>query len=109
MNRRTLARYVAPAVFLLAVTGVVLVVRSGLRADSKSPAKTTPTLAVTTVARTTTSKPGPSTPKRYYLIKSGDTLDRIAAQFGTTVTDLLRLNPGVQPTALAPGTQIRVQ
>jgi LysM repeat protein len=108
VNRRLLARYLAPAVFLLAVTVIVLVVRSGLRSGST---KTTTTSAVitartTTAARTTTR---PAAPKRYYVIAPGDTLEAIAARYGTTVAVLLRLNPGVQPTALTPGEQLRVR
>jgi LysM repeat protein len=107
VNRRVAARYLAPAVFLLAVTGVVLLVRSSLRSD-KPRAETTSTL-VTTTAAPSRPRPRPVTPKRYYLIASGDTLDAIASRFGTTVDELLRLNPGVEPTTLTPGEQIRVR
>ena len=101
------ARYVAPAVFLLAVTGIVLLVRSGLRSDK--PAVGTTSAAVTTSAVATRSLPGPATPKQYYMIASGDTLGALAARFGTTVDKLLLLNPGVEPTTLRPGEQVRVR
>ena len=100
------ARYLAPAVFLLAVTGVVLAVRAGLRSGEK-PAETAPR-----VTRTTTvpaRRTSPATAKRYYVIRSGDTLGAIAAQVGTSVAVLLRLNPGVEPTALRPGGRLRVR
>jgi LysM repeat protein len=106
VDRRLLARYVAPVVFLLAVTGIVLVVRSGLRSDSQ-PATTKP--AITRGASSTSARKTPVTTKRWYVIQSGDTLGAIAARFGTTVTALLRLNPGIQPTALTPGAHVRVQ
>jgi LysM repeat protein len=101
------ARYVAPAAFLLAVTGVVLLVRSSLRSDK--PAVDTTSAAVTTRAVTTRPLLRPAAPKRYYVIASGDTLDAIAAQFGTTVDKLLLLNPGIEPTTLRPGEQVRVR
>ena len=101
------ARYVAPAVFLLAVTGIVLLVRSGLRSDK--PAVGTTSAAVTTRAVTTRPLARPATPKQYYLIASGDTLGALAARFGTTVDKLLLLNPGVEPTTLRPGEQVRVR
>jgi LysM repeat protein len=67
----------------------------------------------TTVATTRTAgspaRPRPAAAKSYYLISSGDTLGAIARRFGTTVNDLLRLNPGIEPTALRPGEQIRVR
>jgi LysM repeat protein len=93
-------------VFLLAVTGVVLVVRAGLRSDG-SP-------ATTGSVTTTRSAPAPrhsrpAAAKRWYLIQSGDTLGAIAARLGTTVEVLVRLNPGVEPTALRPGERLRVR
>jgi LysM repeat protein len=101
------ARYVAPAVFLLAVTVIVLLVRSSLRSDK--PAAHMTSAAVTTRAVTTPPLPRPATPKQYYLIASGDTLDALAARFGTTVDKLLLLNPGIEPTTLRPGEQVRVR
>jgi LysM repeat protein len=108
VNRRLLARYVAPAVFLLAVTGVVLLVRSSLSSDD----------AAVTTTRTASAKQstsaGPSAgrvriPAQYYVIKSGDTLGAIAARFGTTVDGLVALNPGVEPTTLRPGERLRIK
>ena len=105
-GNKYLARYVAPAAFLLAVTAVVLVVRSTLR--SNKPAATTASVTTRPAPAATRPRPAPA-PRRYYVIRSGDTLDGIAARFATTVTELLRLNPGVQPTALTPGRQVRVK
>ncbi len=109
INRQLLARYLAPALFLLAVTGVVLLVRSTLRSDKPSAATTS--VRVTTSGATTPAPAvlRPAPPKQYYVIASGDTLDAIAARFGTTVDKLLLLNPGIQPTALRPGEQVQVQ
>jgi LysM repeat protein len=45
---------------------------------------------------------------QYYTVASGDTLGSIAAKYSTTVDDLIRLNPGVDPTALHIGQKIRV-
>jgi LysM repeat protein len=102
------ARYAAPVAFLIAVTAVVLVVRSALRSDP------TPSRSGTTAltARKHAAPPrtrSPALPKRSYVIQSGDTLERIAARFSTTIDALLRLNPGVEPTALIPGEHVRVK
>ncbi|WP_066639522.1 LysM peptidoglycan-binding domain-containing protein [Desulfolucanica intricata] len=43
---------------------------------------------------------------RYWRVKEGDTLYLIALQLGTTVTELRRLNPNVDPTNLRIGQQI---
>jgi LysM repeat protein len=102
------ARYVAPAVFLLAVTGVVLLVRSTLRSD-KPAAATTSMLTARTATTPTPTVSRPSPLKQYYVITSGDTLDAIASRFATSVDAMLRLNPGIEPTALRPGEQVRVK
>ena len=46
---------------------------------------------------------------RTYVVQTGDTLDSIATKTGTTVAKLMRLNPGINPTALRVGERIRVQ
>jgi LysM repeat protein len=104
--RRPWARYLAPALFLLAVTGVVLVVRAELRSDGATAKKAT----VATTRAVPAKRPSkPSSAKRWYVIRSGDTLGAIASQLGTTVAALLRLNPGIEPTALRPGERLRVR
>jgi LysM repeat protein len=45
---------------------------------------------------------------RTYTIRSGDTLDRIARQHGTTVAALQRANPGLNPRRLIPGRTIQL-
>jgi LysM repeat protein len=108
---RRWARWLAPAVFLLAVTGVVLVVRSALHSDTSA---TPPaTRHVTTSARVRKAPllapPAARVPAQYYVIQSGDTLDAIAARFATTVDQLLALNEGVEPTTLHPGERLRIK
>jgi len=117
-RRRELTRYGAPAAFLLAVTIAVLLVKSGLDNGSQTETVVIPT----TTARTTTAAPtttialtgsaGATTTTaangRYYVIQSGDTLGSIAANYNTTVDELLTLNPSVDPSALQPGQRIRV-
>jgi LysM repeat protein len=120
-RRRDLKRYGAPALFLLAVTVAVLLVKSGL--DNGSPAETTatptttqtttPTQPTTTITLTdsvtgttgTTTAPANA---QYYVIQSGDTLGSVAAKYNTTVDELMTLNPGVDPSALQPGQRLRV-
>jgi LysM repeat protein len=105
VGRPAVARYAAPLLFLLAVTAVVLVVRGALRSGSSGTTRPTTTAA----ARAHRPVRGPARPTRYYVIRSGDTLVGIAARFQTTVERLLRLNPGVQATALRPGTELRIR
>ncbi len=110
-----LARYAAPAAFLLAVTVAILLVRAGL---DNGGASTPPPVATTTaVTPTTTDDPGTTqtgtgtvpADAEFYKIQSGDTLAVIADQHGTTVEQLLVLNPDVDPVALTVGQRIRVK
>ena len=109
-RRAEVARFLAPAAFLLVVTIAVLLVRAGLKGGGGSSATTPLTHAVTQrgrpTARTTTRPKSPA--KRYYTIQSGDTLDVVAARFGTTTQKLLALNPGIDSHALSVGQKIRV-
>ena len=109
----TLARYAAPAAFLLAATIAVLLVRAALTDEGSA---TTPPAATTTLP-TTTANPidtGTGTTTNtagaeYYKIKAGDTLAVVAEQYGTTVEQLMVLNPDVDPVALTIGQRIRVK
>ncbi|MDX6511963.1 MAG: LysM domain [Gaiellaceae bacterium] len=110
-GRRGLARFLAPAAFLLAVTIAVLLVRSALRnsSDAGSPSQTssipTGTGAVTT---TRPHKPGVRVKRVYYTIQSGDTLGGVASKKQTTVAQIMRFNPGIDPHALRVGQKVRV-
>ncbi len=43
-----------------------------------------------------------------HTVASGDTLTSIAVRYGTTVTDLLAANPGIDPYSLVAGQEVRV-
>jgi lysozyme len=126
-SRQQLTRYGAPAAFLAAVTIAVLLIRAGLQPDTTAQ----PTTAASATTRATATRPTltgkivltapPATTSsttattatttagaQYYVVKSGDTLGGIAATYRTTVGELMRLNPTIDPTALHPGDQIRV-
>ncbi len=119
-RRRELKRFGAPAAFLAAATIAVILIKAGLR-DGPAAEPTTvgaiPTAAATTTApRVTTqlvlteSTPATTTlPEgQYYVIQDGDTLGSIALKYDTTVEELVRLNPDVDPTALHVGQRLRV-
>jgi LysM repeat protein len=125
MDRRQLARLAAPAAFLLATTVAVLLVRSALDSDDV-PAPTTtgtPTVAeagrqqterVPAATASVTTAPAATAPAataaeaEFYVIEAGDTLESVADQYGTTVEELLVLNPDVDPVSLTIGQRIRV-
>jgi len=98
-------RYGAPAAFLLAVTIAVLLVRSALQTDAApvgSPGRPT------TVA-TTAAKPVPPRRRRYYRVRTGETLSDVAIRFNTSVLQLLAINPGIRPNSLVVGQRVRVK
>jgi len=107
-RRAELARFLAPAAVLLAVTVAVLLVRAGLEGGGRSGA-TTPTTKPQSIARSTTTRPKPRpAARRFYTIQSGDTLATVAARFSTTTEKLLALNPTIDPHALSIGQKIRI-
>jgi len=122
-RRRELARFGAPAAFLAAATIAVLLIKAGLggsAGENTTPSVgALPTQATTTASKSTTRVTVTASPSTtttgtttaggsYYTVESGDTLGGIADKYGTTVEELLRLNPGVDPTGLHVGQKIRV-
>ncbi len=118
MRRRhvRLARYAAPAAFLLAVTIAVLIVRAGLSNGTEAIPPPATTVAATTAtvtdeepATTSTGTTTEASGAEFYEIEPGDTLADVATQFDTTVEELLVLNPDADPVALTIGQRIRVK
>jgi LysM repeat protein len=112
-RREDVARYAAPAAFLVAMTILVLLVRAGLtggRSGSSAPTVPVSTAAVTQPVTTAPGTTGPKLPaKRFYAIARGDTFSIVARKFNTTVEALQALNPGVSSSSLTIGQQIRVK
>jgi peptidoglycan DL-endopeptidase LytE len=107
-RRAEVARFLAPAAFLLAVTVAVLLVRAGLRGgDATTTTRSPQPQPIATRSTTTRPKPKPAA-RRFYTIQSGDTLETVAAKFGTTTQKLLALNPTIDPHALSIGQKIRI-
>lgn len=100
------ARLAAPIAFFACAIVLIVLVSSGLN-GGRAETSTAPAPAVTN-PRTTGGTTTAAKKKRIYRVKRGDTLESIAAKFDTTVDDLLRLNPDVDPLALSPGERIRV-
>jgi LysM repeat protein len=114
-TRRELTRYGAPAAFLVAATIAVLLIKAGLSGNDAEPTTSAAIPTSTTTAPTTTERlvltgETATTEEQgeYHVIQSGDTLGSIALEYDTTVEELMRLNPEVDPTALSVGQRIRV-
>jgi len=102
------ARIAAPVVFLVAVIAVVaLVYQSGIVGGTPE----TPTASPTPTATKTPKSGGQPTTKvtfKKYTVKDGDTLSAIAVKYGTTVNEILALNPSMSTSTLVVGTRIKV-
>ena len=108
-RRAEAARFLAPAAFLLAVTVAVLLVRAGLEGGGAATTTQAPQPQPVATRTTTTTRPKPKpAARRFYTIQSGDTLETVAAKFGTTTQKLLTLNPTIDPHALSVGQKIRI-
>jgi LysM repeat protein len=104
VERSRITRWAAPVAFLAAITIGALVVRAGLQHGKHHAA--TPTTTVTSKKKDHGHRPRH---RRMYIVEPNDTLESIATKTGTTVAELERLNPQVNPTALRVGQKIRVQ
>ena len=101
------ARLAAPAAFFAAALVLIFLVQNAISSSNGDEAGTTSAPTATTGSGTTTTAGNPKR-KRFYRVRGGDTLESIASKFTTTVDDLLRLNPGIDPLALSPGQRVRV-
>ena len=103
-------RILAPLAFFLAATILILLVSSALGHDETATPTTPANSPTGTLADqpggtgTVKTKPG----RKFYVVKEGDTLESIANKKNTTLDDLFKLNPGIDPTTLTPGQKIRI-
>jgi membrane-bound lytic murein transglycosylase D len=54
-------------------------------------------------------QPKPEVRKKFYSVRSGDTFSAIASRHGLTVTQLKKLNPGVNASRISVGQKIRIK
>ena len=104
-----LRRYAAPAVFLLAVTIAVVLVRSGLE-SGKPPARATRTTSpLETLPAAARRNIVTAKGKQYWRVRAGDTFGVIARATGVPLKRLERLNPKVSSTSLFIGQRVRIR
>jgi LysM repeat protein len=103
------ARLAAPVAFFVAAGVLIALVQGGLSSsDTGTDAAPATTISTETSPPTATGRNGSPGRRRFYKVRSGDTLESIAARFDTTAAALSELNPGIDPLALSPGRRIRV-
>lgn len=104
---RNPARYIAPLALAAAVTASYLVVHHAL--IHKHSLSTTTTLTQTTVSRRRGHAPAGPSKAKIYVVKPGDSLLRIAAKTGVSITTIEELNPKLNPNSLQPSQRIRLR
>ena len=107
-------RLLAPLAFFAAATILVVLVNSALDngSEAATPTPPPPASVATDPAATGETPDGENVPPRqrqFHRIRPGDTLEAVANRYETTVDDLLRLNPNIEPNNLSPGQRIRVK
>ena len=105
------ARLAAPVAFFVAAAVLIALVQGALSSSDTGTEATPSTTASTTgetTPPTTTGRGGSTGRRRFYRIRSGDTLESIALRFDTTTAALSELNPDIDPLALRPGQRVRV-
>ena len=106
-GRRSPARLLAPIALVLvaAACAVVVLSATGSGGDQGSEG--------TSERRATQTSPRAGRERRrrraFYVVKTADTLDRIAAKTGVSVDRLLELNPELDPLALVSGQRIKLR
>jgi LysM repeat protein len=108
-----IARFAAPLAFFFAATVLVILVQRALESDSgEAGTNTTSTVEVDTGETTTGAEPTTlprGCRRQRYTVRPGDTLESIAAKCDVPLTDLLELNPNIDPLTLNPGDRIRIR
>jgi LysM repeat protein len=108
-GRPRFARLLAPlALIAIAVVVAAMVLGSGVVGyDNDDKSASTGDLPTATERTTTAERK--QIRRATYTIKTGDTLGAIAAETGTTVEQLLELNPELDAEALVAGQKIKLR
>jgi hypothetical protein len=106
-GRRSPARLLAPTALVLVAAACAVVVLSSTASDGDQASEG----ASERRATSTSPRAGRERRRRraFYVVKTDDTLDRIAAKTGVPVERLLELNPELDPLALVSGQRIKLR
>jgi LysM repeat protein len=99
MRYRSPARYLAPGALVVAAVVVVIVVAGSGGGGSKAES----------TERTTVTTTKAHAPARFYTVRAGDILSRVAERTDVSVGRILALNPHLDPNALRPGQRLRLR
>jgi LysM repeat protein len=103
---RNPARYLVPLAIAAVAAAAYLIVHAALHdKDAKPPVP----VVQTTHGSGHGTTHAVSLKTKFYVVQPNDTLSRIAARTGVSVSALEALNPGVNPNALHPSQRLRLR
>jgi len=98
------ARVIAVTALVCGVVVLLLVIASSLDEGGGDSGKRVPKGQVTRGEHE-----GKGSVKRAYVVQNGDTLTSIAHETGVPVSQILRLNPGIDPQILISGEKLKLR
>ena len=104
---RNPARYLAPLALAAVAAASYVIVHKAL-IHKHSPASV-PIVQTTPKSSRTGTRHSTSLKTKFYVVKPDDTLSKIAARTGVSISTLESLNPTVNPDALHPSQRLRLR
>jgi LysM repeat protein len=102
MLGRNPARYLAPAALVATAVGAYLIVTSNVNSSPK-PAPASHVLDLSGLAHNKYAH------RRFYVVRSGDSLTGISSKTGISEPRLEQMNPSLDPNSLQTGQRIRLR
>jgi LysM repeat protein len=100
MVARNHGRYVAPIALVAVIVALVLVIQARVgTAHHRASSHVAGRRAVAGHA---------AAPRRFYIVRAGDTLSTISVKTGVSIPRLESLNPAISPNALQTGQRLRL-
>jgi hypothetical protein len=110
MAGRSPARFLAPLALVAFSVALFLVVSNGLRDENEvGPNQPTDSQPASSPNGDGEEPQRERRGPRFYRVKAGDTPSAIAEKTDTSLEDILRLNPDLDPQTLSPGMRIRLR
>lgn len=96
------ARYFAPIALVAVAVTVYVIVHSGLNSHKATASQTSTAVGGTGIRHAARGR-------KFYVVKSGDTLSAISAKTHVSIYRISSLNPGLSPNSLQTGQRLRLR
>lgn len=102
---RNPARYLAPLALAAAATATYVIVHNAVKHKHPAPAP----LVAPRPAQAKTNAHTTVTKAKFYVVRPNDTLSKISATTGVSLSTIESLNPSVNPDSLHPAQRLRLR